>query len=93
MQRFGNVAGRLVFFDNRAEAANGGPMTRFELACDNAVTEYLSNARLAGYGEEPVIAYIAGLEGEITTVRMILTGRLAGIAPDIIRERLRDLYA
>lgn len=76
-----------------AEAANGGPMTRFELACDNAVTEYLSNARLAGYGEEPVIAYIAGLEGEITTVRMILTGRLAGIAPDIIRERLRDLYA
>ena len=76
-----------------AEAANGGPMTKFELACDNAVTEYLSNARLSGYGEEPVIAYLAGLEGEITTVRMILTGRLAGLAPDVIRERLRDLYA
>ncbi len=76
-----------------AEAANGGAMTKFELECDNAVTAYLSNARLVGYGEEPVIAYLAGLEGEITTVRMILTGRLAGIAPDVIRERLRDMYA
>ena len=76
-----------------AEAANGGEMTKFELACDNAVTEYLTNARLVSYGEEPVIAYLAGIEGEITTVRMILTGRLAGIEPDVIRERLRDLNA
>lgn len=76
-----------------ADAAGGGEMTKFELACDNAVTEYLNGARLVGYGEEPVIAYLAQLEGEITTVRMILTGRLAGIAPDVIRERLRDLNA
>lgn len=68
-------------------------MTQFELACDNAVTAYLTNARLIAFGEEPVIAYLAALEGEITTVRMILTGRLAGIAPNVIRERLRDLYA
>jgi len=76
-----------------AKAANGGTMTQFELACDNAVTAYLTNARLIAFGEEPVIAYLAALEGEITTVRMILTGRLAGIAPNVIRERLRDLYA
>ena len=44
-------------------------------------------------GEEPVIAYQAAVENEITAVRMILTGRLAGIAPGVIRERLRDLYA
>lgn len=76
-----------------AAAANGGAMTKFELACDNAVTAYLTNARLVAFGEEPVIAYLAALEGEITTVRMILTGRLAGIAPEVIRERLRDLDA
>ena len=68
-------------------------MTKFELACDNAVTAYLIGARMVSFGEEPVIAYLAALEGEITTVRMILTGRLSGIAPDVIRERLRDLYA
>lgn len=74
-------------------AVSGGAMTKFELACDNAVTAYLIGARMVSFGEEPVIAYLAALEGEITTVRMILTGRLSGIAPDVIRERLRDLYA
>ena len=76
-----------------AQAAEGGTMTAFELACDNAVNGYLAEAKLVGYGEEPVIAYLAAVENEITAVRMILTGRLAGIEPQVIRERLRDLYA
>ena len=75
------------------EAVSGGSVTAFELACDNAVTAYLSDARLMSYGCEPVIAYMAAVEGEITAVRMILTGRLSGVSPEIIRERLRDLYA
>ena len=54
---------------------------------------YLGEAKLVGYGEEPAVAYLAAVENEITAVRMILTGRLAGIAPNVIRERLRDLYA
>ena len=45
------------------------------------------------YGPEAVIAYIAAVEGEITAVRMILTGKLTGVAPETIRERLRELYA
>ncbi len=75
------------------EAIGGGGMTAFELACDNAVNAYLAGAKLKAYGEEPVIAYLAAVESEITAARMILTGRLAGIAPQVIRERLRDLYA
>ena len=76
-----------------AEALNGGSMTAFERACDNALNTYLRSAKLVSYGPEAVIAYIAAVEGEITAVRMILTGRLTGIAPETIRERLRDLYA
>ncbi len=76
-----------------AEAADGGSMTVFELACDNAVTAYLRTAKLVSYGPEAVIAFLAAVESEITAVRMILTGRLAGIEPDTIRERLRDMYA
>ena len=38
-------------------------------------------------------AYLAAVENEITAVRMILTGRLAGVKSEAIRERLRDLYA
>ncbi len=76
-----------------AEAASGGRMTAFEKACDNAVTAYLKDAKLISYGPEALIAYLAAVEGEVTAVRMILTGRLAGIAPETIRERLRDFYA
>ena len=76
-----------------AAAAEGGTLTAFELACDNAVAKVLGDAKLVAYGEEPVIAYLAAVENEITAVRMILTGRLAGIEPQTIRERLRDLYA
>ena len=76
-----------------AAAAAGGTMTEFERACDDAVTAYLKKSGLVAYGEEPVITYLAELEGEITTIRMILTGRLAGIEPQVIKERLRDLYA
>ena len=75
------------------EAVNGAPLTAFELACDNAVNKYLSEAKLVSYGSEPLTAYLAAIESETTAVRMILTGRLAGIESAIIKERLRDMYA
>ncbi|MDO4815044.1 MAG: V-type ATPase subunit [Bacillota bacterium] len=76
-----------------AGAVSGGRMTAFELACDNAVMSYLKGAKLVSYGEAPVVAYLAAFESELTAVRMILTGLKANIAPDTIRERLRDFYA
>ena len=74
-----------------AAAIEGGGMTAFERACDDAVVRYLRGAKLVSYGEEAVIAYLAAAENETTAVRMILTGKLAGIAPQTIRERLREL--
>lgn len=76
-----------------AEAVEGGGLTAFELACDNAVNSYISGAKLVSFGEEPLVAYLTAVESEITAIRMILTGRLAGIEPGVIRERLRELYA
>ena len=76
-----------------ADAVSGGTLTSFELACDNALASYLTDAKLCSFGEESVLAYLAGMENELTAVRMILTGRLAGVPADTIRERLRDLYA
>ena len=75
------------------DSLDGSSMTAFELACDNAVTDYLKDAKLVSYGDAPVLSYMAAVEGEITAIRMILTGRLAGVSPQVIRERLRDLYA
>ena len=76
-----------------ADAVAGGTLTSFELACDNVLADYLADAKRSSFGEECVIAYLAGQESELTAVRMILTGRLAGVPGDVIRERLRDLYA
>lgn len=75
-----------------AEVISGGPLTEFERMCDDAVTRYLSGAKLQSFGEGPVIAHLAAVEAEITAARMILIGRLSGIEPDIIRERLRESY-
>ena len=74
------------------KSLSGGTMTEFELECDNAVAEFLKTAKYISFGVAPVAAYLAGIENEITTARMILTGFLAGIAPEILRERLRDSY-
>ena len=76
-----------------AQAMKGGMMTAFELECDNAVSTYLTGAKMIPFGAEPVAEYLALLEGEITAARMILTGRLAGIDAEVIRERLRDINA
>lgn len=75
------------------DAMKGGSMTKFELACDNAVTAYLGSAKLVGFGCEAVVKYLSMVEAEITAVRMILSGKMAGIAPNVIRERLREIDA
>lgn len=69
-----------------------GSMTEFELALDNAVNDYLSDAERIGFGPAAVISYLAAVESEVMTLRVILTGKKMGIAPDRLRERLRDCY-
>jgi V/A-type H+-transporting ATPase subunit C len=70
----------------------GGSLTEFERACDNAVLARAAEARRVPFGVEVVIGYIVTKENDIAAARIILSGRAAGIAPDIIRERLRDCY-
>ena len=74
------------------EALEGGRLTEFERLCDNAVNDYLKTARLIPFGDAPVVAYLAAKENEFTAIRILLTGKLAGLEPDTIRERLRDAY-
>ena len=75
-----------------SEVEAGNTLTNFELECDNALSTFLGTARLVSFGDAPIAAHIAAQETEIMSVRMILTGRLAGVAPGTIRERLREVY-
>lgn len=69
-----------------------GSLTAFERTCDDVMTEYLQGAALVPYGIEPVVAYIAVKQREIQNVRIIMNGRLAGLSPKTMRERMRMSY-
>lgn len=71
---------------------DGGPLTRFEKQCDDALTAYLSQAKYIAFGSAPVLAYLAAKEAEWTAIRVIMSGRLAGLNKETIRERLREAY-
>ena len=75
-----------------AAAAQGGSLTAFEKACDDAVTAYLAQARRIPFGEQAVIGYLYAKELEFTAIRAIFAGRAAGLDGDTIRSRLRETY-
>ncbi len=71
---------------------NGGALTDFERLCDDALMAYMAKARMIPFGEQPVAAYLYAREAEATAIRIILTGRMAGIDGATIRARLRRAY-
>ena len=75
-----------------AAAIEGGTMTEFERECDNAVNRYMTGAHLKSFGPEQVVGYLTAEEGNTMAIRMVLTGLLAGIDPERLKERLRESY-
>lgn len=74
------------------EAARSGSLTAFEKACDDAVLRAAGEARRVPFGVEVALGYLAAKESEWTAVRTVLSGRMAGVSPDALRERLREQY-
>ena len=74
------------------QSVEGAPLAAFERACDNVLTEHLTAAKRVSFGPEVAVAYLASLEAEITAARMVLLGKRGGVAPDVLRERLRESY-
>lgn len=72
--------------------AGEGSFTAFERACDDAVGGYLRQAKRIPFGDQPVVGYLYAREAELTAIRTILSGRMAGLDADTIRERLREPY-
>lgn len=75
-----------------ALAVEGGSLTKFEKACDDAVTACAAKAKGVPFGVEAVIGYLVAKEIEFTAVRIIMSSRMAGIDGETIRERLREAY-
>ena len=62
------------------QAIQGGSLTAFE------------KAKYIPFGEQPMLGYVSAKDNEFTAIRIILTGRLADLPADVIRERLRNAY-
>jgi len=89
----GSVLSEAAELGAARSAPGSGPLTEFERACDNAVMDYLSAGRRVPFGEQPIIGYVYAREAEMTAIRTIISGRLAGLDGDTIRQRLRRTYA
>ncbi|MDR2420870.1 MAG: V-type ATPase subunit [Oscillospiraceae bacterium] len=74
------------------ETLAGGQQMSFERECDNAARAYAESVKFVPFGAGVVLRYLLALDWEMTAVRMILAGRLAGVEPEKIRERLREAY-
>lgn len=94
-ERLSSVYGMGVFATAAEEgqkAIAGSGLTAFERACDNALMGYVAGAKYVPFGDAVLVGYLVAKENELTAVRIIMTGRLAGLNSELIRERLRDAY-
>ena len=73
-------------------APGSGALTEFERLCDNAVTAYFDEGRMVAFGVEPIAGYLYARQCEVTAIRSIMAGRMAGLDGDTIRRRLRRSY-
>jgi V/A-type H+-transporting ATPase subunit C len=75
-----------------ATEALGRSMSAFEKWCDDTVLEKAKAAKYVFFGFDPIAAYFFAKTAEIKTVRILLSAKKAGVAPEIIKERVRALY-
>lgn len=64
---------------------------RVDVIADTALARRLRGALMVAIGPEPVIGYVYARRAEVTTIRMLLIGKLAGVNTDQLRARLRDV--
>lgn len=69
-----------------------GRLSVFEKYKDDYLMQINKVSKNINIGPEPIFSYIVAKETEIKTLRIILVGKLNNLSPDVIRERVRELY-
>ncbi|NTW71653.1 MAG: V-type ATP synthase subunit C [Eubacteriaceae bacterium] len=69
-----------------------GKINTFEKLSDDFIMEYIKKSKFMSFGPEPLLAYLTAKETEIKNIRIIMVGKLNKVAPESIRERLRETY-
>ncbi|MBP5292688.1 MAG: V-type ATPase subunit [Clostridia bacterium] len=63
-----------------------------EKISDNYLTNMLKEVIFIPFGPEIGFAYLRGMETSVKNIRIVLTGKAAGLDRDQIKERMRDSY-
>ena len=67
-------------------------LTEVERFADDLLMQTVREARFAAYGAEVLIAYLLATEYTVRNLRIVFAGKATGLAPETIRERMRDAY-
>ncbi|MEG0773341.1 V-type ATP synthase subunit C [Clostridium sp.] len=70
-----------------------GNFSPIEVIFDNYIIDKAKSAKRVNFGPEPLIAFIIAKENEIKIVRIILVGKINKVPTEIIKGRLREIYA
>lgn len=81
-----------AFLEGTQYLEEKGLFAILEKLLDNKLIQYIENAKYIAFGIEPLASYIIAKDNEIKIARIILAGKLAGISPELIKERLRETY-
>lgn len=81
-----------IFLEGTESLEETGMFTTLEKLLDNKLIQHIKNAKYVPFGIEPLAGYLIAKDNEIKIARIILAGKLAGISPELIRERLRETY-
>lgn len=64
----------------------------FEKYCDDRVMDLIKEQKMNPFTVGPLFAYVLARRNEISTVRIILSGKLNELDDGMVRERLREMY-
>ena len=80
------------YADFAKAAKENATLAHMERAADDAFMRRVKEAKMIGSGPEVLVGYLLGYETEIKNLRILLSGKDAGLSTDVIRERMRENY-
>ncbi len=72
--------------------SDGADLSAIDKKTEDMIMTTAKGAKFVPFGAEVAIGYIMALEYEVKNIRIILAGKSAGLAPETIKERLRENY-
>ncbi|MCM8770667.1 MAG: V-type ATPase subunit [Candidatus Omnitrophica bacterium] len=63
-----------------------------EKAISDFLIQMLKPAKYLSFGPEAIIAYYFAKVNEINLIRLIILAKLNGVSPDVVKERLNNVY-